>query len=278
MSDTMSAPVEAQPDEFPDAPAFAVGINNGEPPLDSEEFASYVPVTAETEDGDEADTEGEADDAAEAAEADAPEPITASAEVVAKAEAMDALRAQFETNPVEALKSLMAQLGTNPDDFAKMTNGKQPEAEAEPEWDNNDSTPPEKIVWDNRDFVKNGATYMQNLVQHSNQTRALSEYSSSLLEAKINALMEMNGVQLPEADKATNDAIIALTQKGKSVRDAVLEVYLPKAKAAVLTHQQKSKSQPKTPGNRSPGAPSKIKSGASANDIWVALGRPKLGF
>jgi len=30
-------PEEAQPDEFPDAPVFAVDINANEPPLDSEE-------------------------------------------------------------------------------------------------------------------------------------------------------------------------------------------------------------------------------------------------
>ena len=273
-------PEEAQPDEFPDAPVFAVDINANEPPLDSEEFANYVPVTPETEDEDEADTEGEADDADESEKADDAEPVAASAEVKAKADAMDALRAQFESNPVEALKNLMEQLGTNPQDFAKMADGKQPESEEEPDsdWVRDDGTPPERIVWDNRDFVKNGATYMQSIVQQNNQTRAIGEYSSSLLEAKVNALLEMNGVQLPEADKATNDAIIALTQKGKSVREAVLEVYLPKAKAAVTAHQQKAKPQPKTPGNRSPGAPAKIKSGASANDIWVALGRPKLGF
>jgi len=38
-------PEEAQPDEFPDAPVFAVDINANEPPLDSEEFARPKPKT-----------------------------------------------------------------------------------------------------------------------------------------------------------------------------------------------------------------------------------------
>ena len=281
MSDLAVAPEANAPpvvEEFPEVPESEVFKPSNEPQVDTEEFANYDP-NAETEDAEtEDEDEGATDVRAEAPEtkpaADADEAAKA-AEVASKAQALDNFTAELRANPAKAIQDLMTMLGTTPEAFAQAVSGKQPQSEPEPEWALEDCNPPERVAWENREFLRNGQTYVQNLAQQNNQTRALAEYNAATLEAKIDAILELSGAQLPTLDKATNDAIIALTQKGKSVRDAVMEVYGAKAKAAIVQHKQAAKPAPKTPGNKAPGAPPAVKPGASLREIWEAAGRPK---
>ena len=264
-------------DEFPDTPIEVNDPHAGEPPLDSPEFADYVPpVIDEEEEASEEDVEGADETPAEEEPVDSADVNSQQAE---DARAMAAMREQFKADPATALLQLMAQLGTTPEAFAQMMSGEKPATDApEEQWDTNDGTLPENIVWENRDFVRNGARHLQTLAEQNNQTRALAEYNSSLLEAKVNALLELNGIKLPDADKEIENAIVALTRQGKPIREAVFQTYLPKAQAAIAKHKQEAKPQPKTPGNRAPGAPPKIKQGASLNEVWNSLGRPKLNW
>lgn len=155
----------------------------------------------------------------------------------------------------------------------------QPSAPNIPDYDEAYATPVEKAVVEQWDWIKNGPAkteqYVQGIAQDvASRQQNYTDYRASVLEQKLNAVLQVLGVEIPDV---TTQQVQALMQQGKAVPDAVKELLSgPVAQAverAKVARAVAEKPTPRTPGAGSTAKP-RLPDNASLKEIFAAkLGR-----
>ena len=255
-------PEDVMPTDLP-VEAFDVeeeperGMFDDEPPVWEEDFLKpAVPAVADEEDATKEVVPTDEVQETPVAQAEVPVPTDDQRD----AAYFSQLQERVQSNPVQALQELAEILQVD----LKGLQG-NPVNEEDALVNDEDLTIPEKLVWEKRDFLRNAPNVMESMGKNLNETRALSEFSSVVANAQMQALAEALGFELPDIS-ADIQAIIQDVNANKPIREAVSKHYKPKLDAQVQKYKQAKTPKPRTPVVTT-NAPTVIPKGATMRDI-----------